>query len=400
MRRFVAGAPARLSVPSKRGLGVKMALFLLEGSVRKIPDGYFFVNYEERSMSQADIDLFTVLVKGKDAAQLDPSFAQVNRLSMYDMLRAFDQLSDEERKRFSQAAFDGIPAQGCGVSHTLPEAKQVFIDRIKFAFDVVTKKTVPRPIPGDLYETGQVMDAYEFLGNTPPTVSVWATCIGSVCADARLRQQGDGKVIGADQTYGQAGWDIGIMYGTLQFDTLPQRITSRCQGSLIKRLSLNAHGDPGVFAVNGVDQTMMGVNPMMKASDIAGLDTNFEKVLQFLNRVMIKDGIILLQGCLAGKSDGGTTLLTELSRRLWRCKVVGFSTVGYQAVTKQRREGESCREPGARDTDEFYPDPNKEYERYFKDGKWDDLSRLPWQSEYSPHAKVAQNGAIIRGIGL
>ena len=45
-------------------------MILLKGSVRKIPDGYFFVNYRKNSMSQEDINMFAVLVKRKDAAQL------------------------------------------------------------------------------------------------------------------------------------------------------------------------------------------------------------------------------------------------------------------------------------------------------------------------------------------
>jgi hypothetical protein len=50
------------------------------------------------------------------------------------MLQAVQQLTADERGRFHQAGFDGIPAQGCGLSKTLSEASQVGIERIKFAF--------------------------------------------------------------------------------------------------------------------------------------------------------------------------------------------------------------------------------------------------------------------------
>jgi hypothetical protein len=206
--------------------------------------------------------------------------------------------------------------------------------------------------------------------------------------------------MGADQTYGQAGWDVGIMYGTGKFNTLPELIKKRCNGFFIKKLALNAHGDPGSFAVNGVDEKFMAIEPTLNAAQLEKLKVNFQKQLDFLNNVMTQDGILLLQGCLAGKSLGGTSLLTQLSLELRPRKIVGFSTVGFQSTEKQKRDDDQCREPGARDTEEFYADPSKEYERFFKSGLWEELDKMPWQSENSPHAKVAQNGVIIRGQDL
>jgi hypothetical protein len=352
-------------------------------------------------MSQADISRFLDLVRGKEADQLGPSFAAVNCLNMVDMLQAFDQLDAADRDRFNQAAFDGIPAKGCGISATLPQAKHVGIDRIKFAYHVVVDKKIPAEVPGDLYETGQLKDAYEYLGTPPPpsqTKTVWATCIGSVCEDARLRKKDDDSIIGADQTYGQAGWEIGIKYA--RFRDLPGFIKKRCNGYFIKKLALNSHGDAGSFAVNGVNPDQTAIDPAMRAAELEKLKVNFKDELEFLNRVMTQDGILLLAGCLAGKSDGGTILLTRLSLELKPRKIVGFATVGFQSTEKQKRDGDQCREPGARDTGEFYSDPSKEYERYFKSGLWDDLNKMPWQSENSPHAKIAQNGVIIRGQDL
>jgi hypothetical protein len=88
---------------------------------------------------------------------------------------------------------------------------------------------------------------------------------------------------------------------------------------------------------------------------------------------------------------------------------VGFSKLGFTSVEKQRRGGDVCVEPGVRDTPyplDPTPDnirsgaPKSEYEKYFKDGDWDDLNRLPWQSESSPHAKVSQDGLIVHGANL
>lgn len=348
-------------------------------------------------MSQADITSFLLQVRGKSSDQLGPALLSLNRLNMPDMLGALQQLSVPERAAFARAAF---PATGWSMSHTVNEARQVNISRMQFANQVVTDRRVPQQIPGDLYETGQVKDAFNFLNVPPQTVSVWATCIGSVCEDARLRKKGDDDVVmGGDQTYGQAGWEIGVKYGTGQFNTLPKLITAQCGGRLIKKLSLNAHGDAGEFAVNGVTERMISVDPAMKASELDKLRPMFGTVLDFLNNVMTDDGTILLQGCLAGKSIGGTTLLTRLSTELRPKKVVAFSTVGYQSYEKQRRDGEACAEPGARDTP-YFNHSNDEYGRYFKDGQWNDLNQLPWQSANSPHAKVAQNGVITTGADL
>jgi hypothetical protein len=354
-------------------------------------------------MSQSDINVFLGLVRGKDAAALGPSFAAINRLNMADMLQAVQQLTADERGRFHQAGFDGIPAQGCGLSKTLAEASQVGIERIKFAFRIVEESKVPQQIPGDLYETGQLRDAYNFLKAPLPTVNVWATCIGGVCEDARLRKKGDdGVIMGGDQTYGQAGWDVGIKYGSRRFNDLVGLITARCRGRFLKKFALNAHGDRGECAVNGTDERSVAIPPAMKASELDSLRPNFGAMFDFLDNVMTDDGIVFLAGCLAGKSNGGTDLLNRLSLELTPRKVVGFATVGYTGVHNQRRDGDKCVEPGVRDTSDVFEaqSEDEQYKRYFKDGQWNDLKVLPWQAETSPNAKVSQNGTIIQGKDL
>lgn len=363
-------------------------------------------------MAQADIDAFVSLVRGKEAKDLGPSFAAVNRLSMPDMLQAFEQLTAQERDRFREAAFDGL--FGWGKKQTLPEAKQVGIARIEFAFLVVVNKKLPGPekIPDDVYMTGQFKDACAYLKTPPPTKNVWMTIIGGVCEDAALRKKGEenGKfldgptIMGGDTTYGQAGWDIGIKYGTGTFDKTPALITGRCKGFLLRKLAVNAHGDAGEVAVNGVDEKAVAFQPQLTANN---LDT-FSKVIDFLDKVMVADGILLFQSCLAGNGKQGTDLLTRLSLRLKPRQVVGFSKLGYTDVHEQRRGGDKCIEPGVRDSKyplDYGPDtkfarPQTDYEKYHKTGDWEDLKKLPWQSETSPHAKVAQDGRVIRGADL
>ena len=351
-------------------------------------------------MSQTEISAFVLLVRDKEASDLGPSLLAINRLNMTDMLQAFQQLSANERDSFRQAAFDGIPAAGCGFSHTVSQAKQVGIERIRFAFRVVTDKRIPKEIPGDLYETGQLRDAYDFLKAPPPTVNVWATCIGAVCEDAKLRKKGDDSVVmGGDQTYGQAGWDVGVKFGTGHFNDLPRIISARCNDKLIRKISLNAHGGYGTFAPNGVNERGEAIKPAMSGDELDSLRANFGPMFDFLDRVMTQDGTVILQGCLAGTGDRGTALLKRLSLELKPRKIVGFATIGFSSAQEQKRDGESCREPGVRDTDHTGSSPD-EYDRYYKNGRWNDLNQLPWQSDTSPHAKVSQNGNIIRGLDL
>ena len=349
-------------------------------------------------MSQADISSFVSSVRQNDAAQLGPSLLALNSQSMPDMLASLDQLSIADRTKFSQAALTGIPGAGCNRTQTLREAKQVGINRIEFAFRVVSDKRVPKTIPGDLYETGQMRDAYTFLKIPAPTRNVWMTCIGATCDDAQLRKKGeeggsfsDPTIMGGDTTYGQAGWDVSIRYGTSAFASVPRLISERCKGSLIKRLGINAHGFPGKVAVNGVDEKGEAVPAEMTAHNLP----QFKGVLDFLDNVMTPDGVLLFQSCTAGQQSGGSELVKALSMELRSRQIVAFTSIGFSSPQMQRRGDEACREPGARDTP-FFGSSSDEHSRYFKSGLWDDLSKMPWQSETSPHAKVAKNGAIIR----
>lgn len=365
-------------------------------------------------MSQTDIDAFLNEARGKEAQALGPAILRLNSFSMPDMLAALNSLSPQDQAKFRQAALDGIPAPGCGSSSTLSEAKRVYIKRIQFAFEVVTSKKIPNDIPGDIYETGQFKDACFFL-KISPTKNVWITIIGAICEDARLRKKGEEgglmskpTVMGGDATYGQAGWDIGIKYGTAAFASLPNLVSSKCKGFLLNRVGINAHGEAGEVAVNGVNEKMQAFDPILKKDNVA----TFDAVFSFFDKIMIDGGTLLFLSCLAGNGPAGTELLLKLSGKLPSRKIVGFSKVGFTSVEKQRRGGDQCTEPGVRDTP--YPiDPtpdiarfgdgqnNKtEYDKYFKDGKWDDLNILPWQSETSQHAKVALNGQIIRGTNL
>jgi hypothetical protein len=73
-------------------------------------------------------------------------------------------------------------------------------------------------------------------------------------------------------------------------------------------------------------------------------------------------------------------------------KVVGFKTIGE--TLRQYRRGESCTEPGMRDTP--YDTPSEGFPE-IKAQREKDVLTLPWASEDSPNAKVALNGTITKG---
>lgn len=361
-------------------------------------------------MGDTHVNAFVGDARGKQAQDMGPAILRLNSMSMTDMLAGLDKLTDEERKQFRLAAFDGVPKEWA-IDRVLPEAKRVGIDRIRYAFDVVTNKSLPKDIPADLYETGQFKEACLFLaqtvqGFTVPSRSVWITIIGGVCEDARLRDK-SGKVVSQDTTSGQAGWDIGIKYGTSAFQSLPSMLTAKCKGVLLGRVGLNAHGEPGAVSVNGVNEQAIAFPPVLRPDTM----DKFESVFTFFDRVMTPNAMLLFLSCLAGNGSEGTKLLLKLSTRMPGRTVVAFSKKGYTSVSEQRRPDDKCVEPGVRDTP--YPlDPtpdnirgggsgnSSEYDRYFKNKEWYDLNVLPWQSERSPHAKLALNGQITKGADL
>lgn len=360
-------------------------------------------------MSQSHIDEFVHLVRGKEAKDLGPAILYVNQLSIVDMLKAFESLNPEDRKRFDQAAFSGIPAK-FSFDSVLPEAKRVNIERIKFAFLVVTEKRVPSKVPETLYETGQLLVAYQYLTITPPTKNVWVSMINDVCEDARLNEhdkdkESTGKILDKDTFYGQAGWDIGIRQPGNAFHALPATITQRCKPHLINKFGLNAHGDSGEVAVNGV---YVGREPgdwsdrriaNKPALGVNTLRSHFGNVLDFFNHVIVPTGSLTFYSCLAGRGAEGEKFLKQLSLELRPRKVIAFTSLGFTAPIAQSRRsmwGGKCVEPGVRDTS--YSTESSEatqYTRYLEGDKFKDLQSLPWQSDTSPHVKVAQNGNIV-----
>jgi hypothetical protein len=233
---------------------------------------------------------------------------------------------------------------------------------------------------------------------------------GIVCADARLTdRQRSGffsrSISSSDQLYGQAGWHIGVNFlnladlaSRLSNIEMPEYLEARVGGGCssprgrrlrngeLTRLAIHAHGVSGSLFINGRGKTPLAPNTLEQFSGqlkTIGLLTPNDKN---------DPAVILLVGCLAGSGSAGTALLTGLSRKWPNRKVVGFATLGFAPGGAMARGGR-CSEPGMRDTTALFPG-----EADATAGQhWGNLQTWPWASENSPRAKVAFNGAIVRG---
>jgi hypothetical protein len=230
-----------------------------------------------------------------------------------------------------------------------------------------------------------------------PTITVWAEngdIHGKVCPDARLREEDGQTVTNWDSPRGQAGWEVGIRYTNLeQLASQLKELTKG--GKKIRRLAIHAHALPGKVFVDGDNQ-----EPLQP-----GILQNLGKYQASLGQIrdcLSDDAVVIFMGCEAAQEAEGDLFLSGVSRALPGRKVVGIETIGYASGEKyQTRVGDSCTEPGMRDTDAMSPGRSLGDDIVAqREGKWaplwNDLQRLPWASEYSLHAVVARNGAIIQ----
>lgn len=239
------------------------------------------------------------------------------------------------------------------------------------------------------------------------SVNVWANGPGTpgyVCEDARLTNRSvrpwfwqDRAVATVDEDYGQAGWDIGLNYGGLS--DLATRLASLSRPAWaagagrtigrgdVRRLAIHAHGNAGTLHVNGQG------GPSLTAATVPAMHADLNRIGLMTPDDSTDPAVILLVGCVAGQGRDGTALLVALSRVWPNRKVVGFATLGFVAGGEMLRRGESCTEPGMRDTNALYAgEADANAGRY-----WHNRTDWPWASENSPRAKVALNGAITVG---
>lgn len=232
------------------------------------------------------------------------------------------------------------------------------------------------------------------------SICVWATqsdVPGKVCKDARLTNKDawftslfKRKVTSKDQLYGQAGWDIGINFQTMddlagQLESLSLPNGEAIKGK-IQRLAINAHGTVGHIFINGVHAEDLS------SETIPAFKTKLIRIGLLLPDSSADNAVVLFVGCLVAAGQPGKKLLIELSKIWPNRKVVGFISLGYVAGGEMLRSGEGCTEPGMRDTAEDAPTgADRVAGRY-----WPDLKTWPWATENSPRATVALNAQIIK----
>ncbi|HJQ68513.1 MAG TPA: DUF4347 domain-containing protein [Blastocatellia bacterium] len=241
-------------------------------------------------------------------------------------------------------------------------------------------------------------------------ITVWSENIdapGRPCKDARLDDSPASPYPGGTSK-GQSGWDMGIIFATLPnlaiqlaVNPTPSHVCDNlfldcppiARGQL-SRLAIVAHGTPGSLEVNRRGRAPLSVQEIR-----GGL---IDATLSGIEELLSSDAVVLLMGCNAGKGPLGAELLIELSKRWPGRKVAAFTKVMTHGF-RRGRAGQQCSEAGYRDTDFETECPldarttECEFARYGND--WDNLNKLPWGSELSPHSKIAKDGVIIKSGG-
>lgn len=228
------------------------------------------------------------------------------------------------------------------------------------------------------------------------TVLAFHAEFGRLCNDARLGGTKDDRGLKypeGDKT-GQAGWNTAFQYVSLAdlADKLEEGLEPSCDnvfyscgkiqhGDIIRLGILTPHAMPGAIYINGQNEAPM------KTSDIDGAHDWLHRIGLFTR----EGSTILFLECNAGQGAEGTAFLTKLSHIWPKRRVVAFSTMGYRHGGLMFRTGKQCLEPGTRQTDNgnsTMPDPYYA-EKYLR--QWGDLDKMPWQSEYSPRAKIVSS---------
>jgi hypothetical protein len=159
----------------------------------------------------------------------------------------------------------------------------------------------------------------------------------------------------------------------------------------VTHLAINSHGAPGFFDLDGSGAVLMTQNDRFLS--VATMGNKYNSYLASIKLQLAADATVLFMGCNLGKGPEGSNFLQTLSETLFRgLLVVAFTTIGVSM--RQYRAGESCTNPGMRDT----PFDNPAGSSVQEDARYAGgaLFQLPWASEFSPHAKTARNGVILK----
>ncbi len=266
-------------------------------------------------------------------------------------------------------------------------------------------------------------------------LAVWAArpeLLSNICVNARLGGATSHPANPNGQLNGQGGWDIGFNFANLtDLATQLQQLVKvnlpphmcvqppigliswlSCQGQpqpcptvgQVTQLAINAHGKAGEVYLGGPPAENLAVDPgaERQALSVQNLPSMAADLTRIYNATA-PNSTIFLMSCLAGRGPEGTELLKALSQLYWPDRrIVAFTTVGYQLRNRMWRDKEDCVEVGMRDTKDIYQSGAGSQAEKDRAYGWDNLNDapfvggMPWASDTSPGAKIAQNGQIIR----
>lgn len=252
----------------------------------------------------------------------------------------------------------------------------------------------------------------------PRPISVWASHtrahLNFADPDARLPNPG-----GGDQTFGQDGWNVGFNFSSFrslasklsrgQFE-LPSFICgNRISGCgpigkfQVHRLAIEAHGAPGIVDIDGVFDSARAADTALQTdprflSALTLRSRKYDVEITQIGERLHENSVVFFMGCRIASGPFGEEFLKEMSLRWFGTRIVAIKSIGVSDEGRQARpfsQGSSSF-PGMRDT--RFPNhkqpggPERDFERL---EVWNDLARLPWASDRSPHASVAFKGVMI-----
>jgi hypothetical protein len=241
----------------------------------------------------------------------------------------------------------------------------------------------------------------------PSGCAVWAEHTQAptkVCDDARLDGGKAPVAYPHGSLRGQGGWQVRVKFATVK--ELAARLTALTIPAFygdpkagealvppgrITRLGINAHGMGGAFAING-PRAMSDFSQLINDTKI--LEPELRAELERIRRMLMPGARILLLGCEAGQTLTGSNFVMTLSDIFRGHPVTAFTSIGWAGASG--RSGEKCDEAGMRDTRILRASSSQREEEKRTADNWGDLKTWPWASEFSPSAKTALNGEIIK----
>jgi hypothetical protein len=97
----------------------------------------------------------------------------------------------------------------------------------------------------------------------------------------------------------------------------------------IRKLIIDAHGDPGVVYFGGLNSRNLAIH--------AGNIQENESFLRQIFRRVMGGGSVMFTSCHTGQGEAGNNLLRNLSTVAWGKRVIAFSTYNINVISQDRR---------------------------------------------------------------